>query len=78
MAKVYLMLSDLPTETEGDVSLGWAVDWGTEDGAKPDELSPAQEAAEQFLRVLERIPWAQRGKLKQTEAGIILLPGTVT
>lgn len=70
MPKVYLMVEDLPTEAQADVSLGWAVDWGTEDGGCPEELSDAQETVAKFLRVLERIPWAQRG-----EPGRIILLG---
>lgn len=76
MAKVYLMVSDLPTETDSDVALGWAVDWGTADGEKPEVMTDAQETVDKFLRVLERIPWAQRGEIQ--DGRIILLPGTVT
>lgn len=75
MAKVYLMLEDLPTERDTDVSLGWAVDWGGEAPGRPEVLTDAQETVDRFLDVLERIPWAQRGTVE--EGRIILLPGTV-
>lgn len=70
MPKVYLMVEDLPTGAEDEVSLGWAVDWGTDDGLRPEVLSDAQETLAKFLGVLERIPWARKG-----EKGRIILLG---
>jgi len=65
VAKCYLMLEDLPAEQEGDMSLGWAVQWDTEDGLQPsgdDEMSEAQLALTMVVAALENaVAKAQNG-----------------
>ena len=64
MARVYLMVEDLPEGSEPSIS--FAVDWGTEDGAQPHELSDAQYAVQLFHDVL-------RGKFKADAPSTIII-----
>lgn len=58
MAKCYLMLEDLSPENldEGEMALGWAIDWGTEDKAMPvgdQPMTDAQAAMAMLVAALE-------------------------
>ena len=55
MARCYLMLEDRPSEKDGEFELGWAAQWGTEDGLEPpdEEKSDAQWTLRRFLDTLE-------------------------
>jgi hypothetical protein len=65
MARVYLMVEDLPEGSEPSIS--FAVDWGTEDGQLPAEHTDAQYAVQLFHDVL-------RGKFKADAPSMIIVP----
>jgi hypothetical protein len=53
MAKVYLMLEDLPDSGPDDPPFSWAVQWGTEGNERPNEPTDAQLVLDRFISVLD-------------------------
>lgn len=53
MARVYLMLEDLPDEGPDSPPFSWAVQWGTEGNQRPDQPTAAQFAVARFVSVLD-------------------------